>query len=365
MADAVLDPVEVKKSLDKISDQVREAGEKAIEEAKRGIAMSEQTKTDVDTMLTKLNGLQATVTDLEQKAVQGFGTGEPVKEKSYGEQIVESEGYKRAKANGNRGVFAVNIEQKVVNTTAASTGIIRSLRENDIVDIPRRRLTVRDLLRTVPIQTSSVEYPKQLTRTNMAAPVAEAAAKPYSDFAWTSATVAVRTIAHLAKLTRQAMDDAPRLIGEVNSEMRYGLGLVEEAQLLSGDGTGQNLLGIIPQATAYAAPSGAPTLGAGARIDQLRLAMLQASLSLFPADGIVVSNSDWAYIELTKTTDGAYLMANPATGNLTPRLWGLPVVDTPAMAVDKFIVGNFAVGATLYDRMSVEVLISTENVDDF
>jgi HK97 family phage major capsid protein len=47
------------------------------------------------------------------------------------------------------------------------------------------------------------------------------------------------------------------------------------------------------------------------------------------------------------------------------RLWGLPVVDTPAMAVDSFLVGAFRFGATLYDRMGVEILISTENADDF
>ena len=35
------------------------------------------------------------------------------------------------------------------------------------------------------------------------------------------------------------------------------------------------------------------------------------------------------------------------------------------MTIDKFLVGSFRFGATLYDRMGVEVLISTENVDDF
>lgn len=362
---ATLDAKEVKTQLDRISDQVKEAGEKAIAEAKKGVTLSEQTKADLDKLLTEFNKTKASLTDLEQKAIQGFGAGGAAAQKSMGEVIVESAGYKRVKENGGRGIFSVEVERKVVSSASAGTGLIRPLRENDIVDIPRRRFTIRDLIPTVPIATSSVEYAKQLARTNNAAPVAEAAAKPYSDYTWTMATVAVRTIAHLAKLTRQAIDDAPRLVGEVDSEMRYGLGLVEEAQILSGDGTGQNLFGIIPQATVYVAPAGAPVVPAGARVDRLRLAMLQASLSLFPADGVVMSQNDWAYIEMAKTTDGAYLMANPAAGNMQRRMWGLPVVDTPAMAINKFLVGNFTIGATLYDRMGVEVLISTENVDDF
>lgn len=43
--------------------------------------------------------------------------------------------------------------------------------------------------------------------------------------------------------------------------------------MLNGDGTRQSLLGIIPQATAYAAPF-APT--DATVIDKIRLAMLQA-----------------------------------------------------------------------------------------
>jgi HK97 family phage major capsid protein len=151
------------------------------------------------------------------------------------------------------------------------------------------------------------------------------------------------------------------LVAEVDAEMRYGLGLVEEAQLLSGSGVGQNLLGIIPQATAYVAPI---TIATPTRIDMLRLGMLQAALALYPADGIVINEGDWAGIELTKTTEGSYLFSNPQ-GSVGQRLWGLPVVATPAMALDAFLVGNFAIGATVYDRMGVEVLISTENVDDF
>ena len=143
----------------------------------------------------------------------------------------------------------------------AAGGLIRPLYETDPVELPRRQLRIRDLLNVVPIQTSSVDYPKQSTVTNAAAPVAESAAKPYSDYAWTNATAPVRTIAHLAKLTRQAMDDAPRLVAEVDSEMRYGLALVEEAQILNGSGTGQNLNGIVTQATAYAAPITKPYRG--------------------------------------------------------------------------------------------------------
>lgn len=124
---------------------------------------------------------------------------------------------------------------------------------------------------------------------------------------------------------------------------------------------------IMPQATAFAVPGGFTLMQAlpgVTKIDVLRVAMLQNALALLPADGIVLHEIDWADIELTKTKDGAYLFSNPQ-GTVSPRMWGLPVVSTPAMTAGDFLVGNFLMGATVYDRMGVEVLISTENVDDF
>lgn len=325
-----------------------------------GERVSTELKESVDKALTAFNGFKGQLTELEQK-MSARGNGAPEREKSWGEQFIEGASYKGASDRGNRR-GTISQEVKQVTSTAAG-GLIRSYRETDVVNLMRERRVVRDLLRTVPVNTSSVDYAVQTTRTNAAAPVAEAAAKPYSDFAWDSETVVVRTLAHLAKITRQAMDDAPRLMGEIDSEMRYGLGYVEERQFLYGTGVGQNLHGIIPQATAYAKPVGYVD-ALGSRIDVLRLAMLQASLALLPADGIVLNELDWCLIELTKTTDGAYLFSNPQ-GAVSARMWGLPVVATPAMDADDFLVGNFQMGATVYDRMGVEVLISTENSDDF
>lgn len=343
--------------LAKVTDQVKEWGEKATAESAKAGELSKKTREAVDELLIKHNELQAEVRDLEKKAVERKGDLAE-RQKSYGEQLVESEQFKRFSENGKQG--SMKMDLKAVTSTAAG-GLIRPLYETEPVGIPKRRFTIRDLLPVVPISTSSVDYPKQQSRTNAAAPVAESAAKPYSDYAWTNATAPVRTIAHLAKLTRQAMDDAPRLVAEVDAEMRYGLALVEEAQILNGNGTGQNLSGIVTQATAYAAPI---TVASPTSIDMLRLAMLQGALALYPATGIVLNEADWARIELTKTTDGAYLFANPQ-GTVDARMWGLPVVATPAMEIDKFLVGNFQIGATLYDRMGVEVLISTENDKDF
>lgn len=348
---------ELKTQYDEVKGQLAENGK-----------LSTELKTAVDKALADVITLRAELTDLGQKTLEAAREqGEKDRaEKSWGQQFIEAPNVKAAIEAGGLGDAQgkVRAELKVVNSANAG-GLIRSLREPGVLNLPREQLAMRDLLQTVPISTSSVDYAVQSTRTNNAAAVAEAAAKPYSDYVWTSATAVVRTLAHLAKITRQAMDDAPRLVGEIDSEMRYGLRLVEDRQILIGNGTGQNLNGIMPQATAFARPVGYPQTADMTNIDILRIAMLVNQIALLPADGVVLNDIDWTQIELTKTTDGAYLMANPAGSLLSKRLWTLPVVTTPAMTADNFLVGNFTLGAVLYDRMAIEVLISTENTDDF
>ena len=190
--------------------------------------------------------------------------------------------------------------------------------------------------------------------------MAEGATKPTSAYAWSIVNAPVRTIAHLAKITRQAMDDAKQLRGEVEQEMRYGLKLAEEDELLNGDGTGQHLTGLVPNASAF---DPAITLASPTKIDILRLAMLQAELAFYAADGHVLNPADWAEIELSKDGNDRYLFASPQ-GLAGPRMWGLPVVSTPAMTLGDFLTGGFKL-QTLYDRMAPEVLIASENADDF
>lgn len=348
---------EVKEGYEELSRKMGEQGTK----------ITADLKAEIDKVITgfneKYDGLKGEFLSLEQKAVAARDNAEP-EVKSWGEQFIESKGFKGVQEYGDGWTGTVKTEVKQVNSAAAGGLILRPFRDNEYVNMLRERRVVRDLLSTIRVNTSSVDYVTQTLRTNNAAPVAEAASKPYSEYAWGSQTAVIRTLAHLAKITRQAMEDAPRLIGEIDSEMRYGLGFVEERQFLFGNNTGQNLHGIMPQATAFALPAGFTRRAGTTKVDVLRVAMLQNAVALLPADGIVLNDVDWADIELTKTTDGAYLFANPQ-GTVSARMWSLPVVTTPAMTADNFLVGNFTMGATIYDRMSVEVLISTENADDF
>lgn len=325
----------------------------------KGEEIDAETKAKYDTLEAKFNGLRLEFNDLEQKGAREFSKPENNR-KTWGQQFVDSV---KDKISGKERNQFFRAEVKAVDSVAAG-GLIRSYRDPNVVSLTKDRLVIRDLIPTVPVNTSSIEYAVQTTRTNNAAPVAESATKPYSDYVWSTATAVVQVIAHLAKITLQAMEDAPRLVAEIDAEMRYGLGLVEEAQILFGTGVSPQLDGIVPQATAWALPAGYAGDANATEIDVIRYAMLQISNANLQADGIVINDTDWARIETLKDTTGRYLIGNPQ-GTTAPRLWALPVVSTPAMAEGDFLVGAFAQSAVIYDRMGVTVQISTENADDF
>jgi HK97 family phage major capsid protein len=345
-------------------DGVRAVAEQALGEAKTSGALTKSTTEKADEALVKIGGLNAELATLQQRLVaRGDGVGEAVK--TFGDKFVESDSYKALLSNGGRG--RASIEQKAILTSlttnaAGSVGdAINETRLPGILQMPNRRLTVRDLITPGRMDGNSLEYVKETGYTNSAAGVAEGAAKQQSDIKLDLITTSARVIAHYMKASRQVMDDVSQLRSLIDMRLMYGLKLVEEGELLNGDRTGQHLLGIIPQATAFSAPI---TITTPTSIDNIRLAILQAYLAEFPATGIVMHPSDWTYIELLKDDIGRYIIGNPQ-GTVPPRLWGLPVVETQAMAVDKYLVGAFMMGAQVFDRWAARIELATENEDDF
>ena len=147
----------------------------------------------------------------------------------------------------------------------------------------------------------------------------------------------------------------------IDAELRYGLQLEEEHQFLSGDGTGQNILGLIPQSTPYSAPF---AVDHEQMLDVLLLAIAQAEASLIPADGVIVNSLDWRKMQALKDSQGRYLGSGPF-GLASSLAWQLPVVATPSLEPGEFMVGGFKAAAQIFDRMDIEVLVSSEDRDNF
>ena len=358
----------IKAELGNIQNTLKEHGEKALAEAQRGIQMSQAAKEQVDELLLKQGDVVARLGTAEQILAR-IESGQATRAdfKAAGQQFVESEQFKAFAGQASpRGRVDMSFNAAITTLTTDADGsagdLVNPTRVPGVVTPPERQLHMRDLITPGRTDTGLVEYVQETGFTNAAGTVAEGAAKPESTLKYDLKNTSAKVIAHWVKASRQILSDAPQLASLIEGRLLYGLKFVEDAQILKGDGTGQNLLGIIPQATAYA--NSGVTVSAEQQMDKVRLAMLQVQLAEYPATGVVLNPIDWAVIETLKDTTGRYIIGNPQ-GTTSQSLWGLPVVTTQAIDPDKFLVGAFKLGAQLFDRWLARVEVATENVDDF
>lgn len=358
--------VEIKAAYEQRIDAVKAVAEEALGKAEAGEKLTEQFKQDADEALIKMNDLTGQMTALAQKLAREGGEGQ-AEGQSLGARFVESEGFKSwADSRPRQGRADLALKATITTATSNAPGSVGAATERTrlggIQELPRQRLVVRDLITQGRIDNAALEYIRETGFTNNAAPVAEGAKKPQSDVQMELVSTAAKVIAHWMKVSKQALSDVSQLRSHIDNRLLHGLALVEEKQLLHGDGTGQNLHGIIPQATGYAVPAGIDASGLTV-IDTLRIAALQAVLAEYPATGHVLNPIDWAAIELTKDEIGRHIIGQPQ-GDAPASLWRLPVVETQAITQGKFLTGAFQMGAEVFDLWDSRVEVGFEN-DDF
>ncbi|VVE52017.1 major capsid protein [Pandoraea morbifera] len=354
-------------SLSKVNDQLKAHAEQAQKDLKAHQEMSAESKAKVDQLLVQQGELQADLRAAQQAIVKlENGGGTPAAPKSLGEIVAEAEQVK-AFNTGMQGSVSVkvgSIHAAVTSNDASAGELIQPTRLPGILMPPQQRLFLRDLLNWGRTSSNSIEYVREKGFTNNANVVSENPAnpKPESDITFELDQAPIVTIAHWIRASKQVLADAAMLQAYINGRLMYGLKLKEEAQLLKGSGVGLNINGLYTQATAYVNPG--VSVQNETPIDRLRIALLQVTLAEYEADGIVLNPIDWTGIELTKTTDNAYLFATPR-GLAAPGLWGRPVVATQAMDANEFLTGSFQMGAQGWDREDANITISNQDRDNF
>ena len=357
------DEVAIEREIKRVGDDLKRFAEEAQTAIRAAKELSGESKAKVDELLVKHTELAAQMLAVEQKQARPGGASGAERVKSPGHQTIDNERFKEFVSNKTRGSISIEIKAPMLSTgvSQGTPGVIMPEMLPTILPMLRRRLVVRDLISPGTTSAPAVAYVRMTGFVNGATLVAEGTRKPESTITFDTKIEHVATIAHIFKAAKQLLDDMPGLQSVIDDELRWGLSLAEENQILFGTGVGLNLHGIVPQASPFVNAFVPPMQTA---IDVIRLAMLQSVLALIPATGVILSPTDWARIELAKTTTGEYIWANPmALGVKT--LWGMPVVDTPVMAVNTFLVGAFQGGAQIFDREQSNVVVATQNEDDF
>jgi HK97 family phage major capsid protein len=248
----------------------------------------------------------------------------------------------------------------------ATAGVLPQEREPGIVWAARPTLVMRDVLALRPTAAAQIMWVRESVRPTKGSPVAEASSKPLSDMTFTTEYEPVKTIALCVRTSKQILDDWTELEAFLRGEFRSRVLEEEDRQILYGDGTGQNLHGLIHQGTAW----DLTLLDAGAGyeyLDVLNGAQQQvAEANEFQGrQFFVLHPGDWRYIRRTKDSTGRYILGDPQT-IVMPNIWGAPVVETTQITKGTFLLGSGDEQcAIIRERQGVTVDLSTEDADNF
>lgn len=343
-----------------------------------------------------LKSLSAPATDPAVFAALAAAGVERPEHKTLGQMLTESASYKAMIQSGGytmaapvevgsllqKGIRQLQTKDIFTDLPTGTPGRFGSIERDPMVPMPMRQTRVRDLFPARPTTATTIEYFRVTGFTNNAAPVAERRAangtsapvgddtdvfgvKPKSNLTFVGEQASVRTIAHWEAAHRNALADEPQLQGIVDGELLYGLQLVEDNQILNGDGTGENLRGLLQTSgiQTYAEDTAPNTTENKA--DALRRAITKVMLAYYPAQGIVMHDTALEAIELLKDSNGQYLFAVNIQDGGAARAWRVPIVTTPAIAANTALVGAFGLGAQLYDREQGTVRIAEQHSDFF
>jgi HK97 family phage major capsid protein len=298
---------------------------------------------------------------------------------SVGEAFLDSPEFKSLQGGKNGANMVApfqtkSLEQKDIYSglPTGTPGQFGAVERDGIVPIAQRRSRVRDLFPARSTNAAIIEYFRQTGFTNAADTVAERSgsnfgAKPHSTMTFKGEQAPVRTIAHWEAAHRNVLADEPQLRSIIDNELLYGLRLTEDNQILSGAGTGEDLTGILNTTgiQTYSWSAGATTPVADTKADAIRRAATLSYLAYYEPTGIIVNPNDWEDIELTKNSQGTYLLAMSVAGGAESQIWRIPVIDTPAIASGTALIGAFGTGAQLYDREAATIRISEQHSDFF
>lgn len=229
-----------------------------------------------------------------------------------------------------------------------------------------RPLTLRQLLSSSTTNSDTIEYAYIAGVDQNAAFTPEAArtdgtsgTKPQSGFTFERQTTTVKTIANWAAITKRALADVGQVRAMIDQFLRYGIEEEIDRQIIDGDGTGEDLLGL-------SNISGTQALAAtGDDLQLLRRAKTRVRLGARTnANAILIHPEDREEIDLMQDGNLHYYMGGPVAAGGNTTMWGLPVVESEVLDRGTAWVGDFT-KAVIYDRQQASIAVTDSHANFF
>jgi len=268
--------------------------------------------------------------------------------------------------SNRRDMHEFTVSEKALATVSAVTST-RSYRDNELVPLDARRMVMQDLWRHVSIGKDSagtIVYIDWDTATTAraAAAVAEGLQFPESTVAWEEKSILMKKIGDSIPVTEEFVVDQSRFAGEIQAFLGQNVQLELDNQLLLGDGTGANILGLDAKAPLFTPVNRgftAPTLYDLVPI--LRETIVKGKGNKFAPNFLMMNITEINKYKLEKDANNNYIMPPfvSASGDVID---GILVIENNNVADNVLYIGDSRHGR-IYDAAEGYTL-SVGYVDD-
>jgi len=356
-----IDSGEKLESLETSLTEIKEANEK------------NASKEDLDKMVLSFNELSENFEKLSEKK-EPVLTSEGEFRKAFEEAAKEIKGKAGSKSPGyvtvSKAVGTMSIASSVTGTMPQAE------REAGFANVVRQTFTVRNGANAYGINSRTAEWVEQQNIEGSAGMTAEGNAKTQLDWEFIVKNETVKKITSYVKITEEMLNDIDGMMGEVNGNLKYQIELLEEVQLLTGDGTGQNLNGVINvygQALAVAGLGASFAANTATNWDVLSAAITQIRVNgkgELVANRIFLNPIDYFLsIHTSRSSTRDYINPVTVVPNVSPGglpsvfIWGVPVVQSDNIVVGSFLVADMT-KFTIRDKETLKVELGLD-ADDF
>jgi len=235
-------------------------------------------------------------------------------------------------------------------------------REAGVNNIARRRTFIRELISNGVATSNLISWVEQTGVEGAPDGTVEGTLKNQIDFDLVVVSSAVKKRTAFIKVSTEMLGDIDFMRSEINNELTQRLALDIDDQILNGNNAGQNLNGIIPQSTAWAAGAFATSVVDPNIADVLTVADNQIEVANHMTSVYVVHPTDMTALRLAKATDAQYVdRLQDVAGQMS--LDGIPVVKNTGIAQDTFLAMDGS-KASVFSRGEMTIQVGLDS-DDF
>ena len=318
----------------------------AIEDAQKNNASKEDVEKLQKTLKAVTDELEKAMMQL--KSIAEGGKGDSNKE-TVESVLLENKDQLKEIAKGSADELTI----KAVTNRASITNNTNTIELNTIGQLGVKRRSLYDKLRKIPVSkgnhNGTISYTDwdEATTVRATAMVAEGAAFPESTAKFQEYSLKLRKIGDTLPVTEEFFEDQERAAGELDMFLQTNVNSKIDDQLVNGDGTGENLLGLIASVPVFTAvASGIPSANIYDLVKKVRTDITKTRGSKYIPDMVTFNSGTLDRLQLEKDANDNYIFRD------VMNIGAIEIIVDDNLADNVMVVGDSRF-ATVYEMGGV------------